>query len=112
MRVREREKERERETQTEGEAGSMLGAQRGTRSRDSRITPWAKGRRQTAEPPRDPRQQIFLVGQFGASLPLIHSPIYLTFIEGLLYANTVLALAVQKGAKNDLVTVLVLLRVY
>ena len=50
----EREREREAETQ-EREAGSMLGARRGTRSRDSRITPWAKGRRQTTEPPRDPR---------------------------------------------------------
>ena len=48
------EREREAETQEEGEAGSMQGARRGTRSRDSRIAPWAKGRRQTAEPPRDP----------------------------------------------------------
>ena len=47
--------EREAETQEEGEAGPMLGARRGTRSRDSRIVPWAKGRRQTAEHPRDPR---------------------------------------------------------
>ena len=47
--------ERERgETQPEGEAGSMPGAQCGTQSRDSRIASWAKGRRQTAEPPRDP----------------------------------------------------------
>ena len=53
-REREREREREAETQAEGEAGSMPGARRGTRSRDSRIAPWAKGRRQTAEPPRDP----------------------------------------------------------
>ena len=51
---REREREGEAETQAEGEAGSMQGAQRGTRSQDSRITPWAKGRRKTAEPPRDP----------------------------------------------------------
>ena len=48
------EREREAETQEEGEAGSMPGAGRGTQSRDSRIAPWAKGRRQTAEPPRDP----------------------------------------------------------
>ncbi|XP_048968447.1 nuclear valosin-containing protein-like isoform X4 [Canis lupus dingo] len=47
-------REREAETQEEGEAGFMPGARRGTRSRDSRIVPWAKGRRQTAEPPRDP----------------------------------------------------------
>ena len=49
----DRERERETETQAEGEAGSMQGAR--CRSRDSRITPWTKGRRQTAEPPRDPR---------------------------------------------------------
>ena len=52
---RERQREREAETQEEGEAGSMPGAQHGTQSWDSRITPWAKGRRQTAEPPRDPQ---------------------------------------------------------
>uniref|UniRef100_A0A8I3MHU2 Protocadherin gamma subfamily B, 1 n=1 Tax=Canis lupus familiaris TaxID=9615 RepID=A0A8I3MHU2_CANLF len=40
------------ETQAEGEAGSMQGAQSGTRSPDSRIAPWAKGRHKTAEPPR------------------------------------------------------------
>ena len=55
----EREREREAETQAEGEAGSMQGAQRGTRSQDSRITPQAKGRRQTAEPPRDPLLQHY-----------------------------------------------------
>ena len=33
----------EREAQAEGEAGSMQGARRGTRSRVSRITPWAEG---------------------------------------------------------------------
>ena len=46
--------ERETETQEEGEADSMLGARHGTGSQDSRIVPWAKGRRETAEPPRDP----------------------------------------------------------
>ena len=51
------EREREAETQAEGEAGSMQGAQRGIRSRVSRIAPWAKGRRQTAAPPRDPPNQ-------------------------------------------------------
>ena len=35
--------EREAETQAEGEAGSMQGARYGTRSRVSRITPWAEG---------------------------------------------------------------------
>ena len=44
----------EAETQAEGEAGSMQGAWRGTWSQDPRIAPWAKGRCQTAEPPRDP----------------------------------------------------------
>ena len=37
-----RNREREVETQTEGEADSMQGAQCGTRSWASRITPWAK----------------------------------------------------------------------
>ena len=55
----EREREREAETQEEGESGSMPGARHGTRSRDSRITPWAKGRHQTAEPPKDPPNQDF-----------------------------------------------------
>ena len=44
---------REAETQAEGEAGSMQGARCGTRSQDSRIAPWAKGRCKTPEPPRD-----------------------------------------------------------
>ena len=54
MMVTEREREREAETQAEGEAGSLQGARRGIRSRISRMAPWAKGRRQTAAPPRDP----------------------------------------------------------
>ncbi|CAD7688065.1 unnamed protein product [Nyctereutes procyonoides] len=32
----------------------MQGARRGTRSRDSRVMPWAAGRCYTAKPPRDP----------------------------------------------------------
>uniref|UniRef100_A0A8I3NHI3 Leptin receptor overlapping transcript-like 1 n=1 Tax=Canis lupus familiaris TaxID=9615 RepID=A0A8I3NHI3_CANLF len=36
----------------------MQGARRGTRSQDSRIAPWAKGRRQTAAPPRDPPHPV------------------------------------------------------
>ncbi|XP_038400680.1 cyclin-dependent kinase inhibitor 3 isoform X2 [Canis lupus familiaris] len=40
---RQRERERGAETQAEAEAGSMQGARRGTRSRVSRITPWAAG---------------------------------------------------------------------
>ena len=36
-------KDREAETQAEGGAGSMQGAQPGTQSQVSRITPWAEG---------------------------------------------------------------------
>ena len=39
-----RETQREAETQAEGEAGSMQGAGRGTRSRVSKIRPWADHR--------------------------------------------------------------------
>ena len=37
------------------------GAQRGIRSWVSRFAPWAKGRRQTAAPPRDPQKNIFKI---------------------------------------------------
>ena len=40
--------------QAEGEAGSVLGARCGTRSRDPGVTPWAEGRCSTAEPPGRP----------------------------------------------------------
>ena len=53
------ERDREAETQVEGEAGSMQGARRGIRSWVSRIVPRAKGRRQTAAPPRDPSSRFF-----------------------------------------------------
>ena len=49
-----RDIEGEAETQEEGEAGSTSRARRGTQSRDPRTAPQAKGRRQTAKPPRDP----------------------------------------------------------
>ena len=49
-----RDTEKETETQAEGEVGSLRGARRGTQSQDPGITPWAKGRRSTAEPPRGP----------------------------------------------------------
>ena len=55
---RERERERGRDT---GRGRSRLhapGARGGIRSRVSRIVPWAKGRRQTAAPPRDPRSIV------------------------------------------------------
>ena len=48
------------ETQAEGEVGSKQGSWCGTRSWDSSITPWAEGRCQTAEPPRDPRTPFHL----------------------------------------------------
>ena len=54
------EKEREAETQAEREAGSMQGARRGTPSQDPGVTPWAKGRRPTAEPPRCPKSCILM----------------------------------------------------
>ena len=47
-----REGEREAETQAEGDAGSMQGAQGGTRSQDPGVTPWAEG---GAKPLRLPR---------------------------------------------------------
>ena len=59
MIVTERERERGRDT---GRGRSRLhapGARRGIRSRVSRIAPWAKGRRQTTAPPRDPRFIFF-----------------------------------------------------
>ena len=57
MIVTERESERGRDI---GRGRSRLhapGARRGIRSRVSRIAPWAKGRRQTAAPPRDPKNK-------------------------------------------------------
>ena len=56
----QKEREREAETQAEGEAGSTQGARCGTRSWDSRITPWAEDRRLTADQPRDPPCSAFL----------------------------------------------------
>ena len=48
------QREREAETQAEGEAGSMHREPDVGFDPRSRIAPWAKGRRQTAAPPRDP----------------------------------------------------------
>ena len=42
MRDMRREREAETQAEGEGEAGSMQGARHGTRSRDSRIMPWAE----------------------------------------------------------------------
>ena len=52
--MRETHTQRGAETQAEGEAGSMQGAPRGTRSRDSRIMPWAEGRTKTLSHPGCP----------------------------------------------------------
>ena len=51
---RKRERERGRDTGRERSRLHAPGARRGIRSWVSRITPWAKGRHQTAAPPRDP----------------------------------------------------------
>ena len=71
------EREREAETQAEGEAGSMhrepdVGFVPGV----SRIAPWAKGRRQTAAPPRDPYLPNFnrLFALDSAAPPASHLP--------------------------------------
>ena len=66
MIVTERERERERGRDT-GRGRSRLHApeaRRGIPSRVSRIAPWAKGRRQTAAPPRDPLPMLFLKVKF------------------------------------------------
>lgn len=55
-----RDTERQAEPQAEGEAGSMQGAQCGTRSYDSGITPLAKGSCSTSEPPRRPNLSLIL----------------------------------------------------
>ena len=41
--IHDRHRETETETQAEGEAGSMQGARRTTRSQDPGVTPWAEG---------------------------------------------------------------------
>ncbi|XP_048968547.1 DNA polymerase iota isoform X4 [Canis lupus dingo] len=54
-----RDREREAETQAEGEAGSMPGARRRTPSRDSSITPWAKGNCDVITPMVDILMKLF-----------------------------------------------------
>ena len=54
MRDTQREGGREAETQAKGEAGSMQGARRGTRSRVSRITPEPKADSQPLSHPGIP----------------------------------------------------------
>ena len=59
MIVTERERERGRDTGIWRSRLHAPGARRGIRSRVSRIAPCAKGRRQTAAPPRDPLIWLF-----------------------------------------------------
>ena len=54
-----RETQREAETQAEGEAGSMQGAQHGTRSRDSRIALGPKAGAKLLSHPGIPRNMNF-----------------------------------------------------
>ena len=46
------------------------GARYGTRSQVSRIAPWAKGRRQTTAPPRDPNLVSLIAMQVSCEEPL------------------------------------------
>ena len=63
-------REREAQTQAEGEAGSMQGARRGTRSWVSRITPWAKGGAKLLSHPSCP-EGIFFFFPEGISLDIL-----------------------------------------
>ena len=54
-----RDRERGAETQAEGEAGSMQGAQHGTRSQVSRIRPWAEGSAKPLSHPGCPGARFF-----------------------------------------------------
>ena len=56
---RGRERERERERGRDRSRLHAPGAHCGIRSRVSRIVPWAKGRRQNAGPPRDPKKYFY-----------------------------------------------------
>ena len=68
--IHERQRERQRYIQAEREAGSMQGAQCGTRSLDSRIMPLAKSRCSTAEPSRCPNKCLILKYLFLLQFPL------------------------------------------
>ena len=56
-------RKREAETQAEGEAGSMQGARRGTRSRVSRIRPWAAGGAKPLSHPGCPLPGLPAIGE-------------------------------------------------
>ena len=68
MIVTQRERERGRDTGRGRSRLHALGARCGIRSRVSRIAPWAKGRRQTAAPPRHPDYCSFIVCPESSSL--------------------------------------------
>ena len=76
------ERERGRDT---GRGRSRLhapGARRGIRSRVSRIVPWAKGRRYTTAPPRDP--SLPKLGKFSAMIcsNMLSGPLSLSASSG------------------------------
>ena len=66
--VTERERQRGRDIGRGRSRLHALGAQSGIRSRVSRIAPWAKGRLQTAAPPRDPSLCLCLCLSLSLSL--------------------------------------------
>ena len=68
--MRDTQSEAETQAEAEGEAGSMQGAQCGTRSPVSRIKPWAEGRCPTPEPPRHTCNYFFL-NSFSSVLVLL-----------------------------------------
>ena len=59
--MRDTEKERETEIQTEEKQAPWREPDVGLHPWVSRITPWAEGRCQTAEPPRDPQGFLLLI---------------------------------------------------
>ena len=71
--IHERHRETGRGTGRGRRSRLKSGSRCGNRSWDSRITPWAKGRHQTAEPPRDP-SYCFLICSW-----LKKTRIYLSF---------------------------------
>ena len=75
--IRERHTQREAETQAQGEAGSMQGARRSTRSRVSRVTLWAEGGAKPLSQPGVPRMlsNRYLRGDGGAeNLEIVCNP--------------------------------------
>ena len=75
-----RDTQREAETQAKREAGSTQRAPCGTQSQDSRIMPWAEGRRSTTEPPRRPPDRFLKVNQ-GSCLLLLASSFFFLMIR-------------------------------